>query len=195
MMRQQIKLAAVLAVVVLSLTGFSTSSHGHGGSGHSSGGGGGCSSNRSSNGYGSGTGNSSGYDDDDDYDYGSGSDSSSSSSGSTATATDEPTTDTTPVSSTDPTARVVTCARPADGSRKAVTYSEVELTPTSYGTAEVEINVSFLDSADNKISMGRLRVELDASDSLDPQRFKVQMTSPDKVDEVYRCEAEAVNVH
>ncbi|MGW1463450.1 hypothetical protein ACWCPT_03705 [Streptomyces sp. NPDC002308] len=191
MMRQQIKLAAVLAVVVLSLTGFSKSSHGHGHSGSSHGSGGGCSSSRSSNGgYNSSTSNND-YDDDDDYGSGSGSGSSSGYS----TPTDDPTTDYTPSAGSDPTVRVVKCAQPADGSRKAVTSSQVELTPTSYGTSKVAITVTFFDSAGNLLDTAHKKVELDATDGLDPKTFTVPMASPAKVDEVYRCDATAVLAH
>ncbi|WP_327176288.1 hypothetical protein OG599_13950 [Streptomyces sp. NBC_01335] len=188
MMRQQIKLAAVLAVVVLSLTGFSKSSHGHGHSGSSHSSGGGCSSSRSSNGYHSSTSDN----DDDDYD-GSGSGSGSSSGYSTPTA--DPTTDSTPSAGSAPTARVVTCAQPAAGSRKAVTSSRVELTPTSYGTSKVDITVTFFDSAGNLLDTAHKKVELDATDGLDPKTFTVPMASPAKVDEVYRCDATAVLAH
>ncbi|MEU1085248.1 hypothetical protein ACFYPN_11210 [Streptomyces sp. NPDC005576] len=183
MVRQQMKLAAVLAVVVLALTGFSTSSHGHGSS-HSSGDGGGCSNDRKSNGgYGSTTNN---YDDDDDYDYGSGSDSSS--------VTDEPTLDAASVPTPDPEVRVIKCAQPAEGSRKAVTSSQVELTPVTFGTAEVDITVTFSDSATNTLDTAHLRVELDSTDSLDPQKFTVPMAHPGKVDDVHHCDARAVFV-
>lgn len=189
MVRQQMKLAAVLAVVVLALTGFSTSSHGHGhGSSHSSGDGGGCSNDRKSNGgYGSTTTTTNDYDDDDDdYDYGSGSDSSS--------VTDEPTLDAAPVPTADPEVRVVKCAQPGKGSRKAVTSSQVELTPVTFGTAEVDITVTFSDSATNTLDTAHLRVELDSTDSLDPQKFTVPMAHPGKVDDVYDCDASAVVV-
>ncbi|MFF7360605.1 hypothetical protein [Streptomyces sp. NPDC008125] len=189
MMRQQMKLAAVLAVVVLSLTGFSKSSHGHGHSGSSHGSGGGCSSSRSSNGgYHSTTGNN---DDDDDDGSGSGSGSSSGYS----TPTDDPTTGYTPSVSSDPTARVVTCARPADGSRKAVTSSEIELTPTGRGNSKVAITVTFFDSAGNLLDTAHKKVALDAVDGLDPKTFTVPMASPAKVDEVYRCDVTAVLAH
>ncbi|MGW0860393.1 hypothetical protein [Streptomyces sp. NPDC002690] len=187
MVRQQMKLAAVLAVVVLALTGFSTSSHGHGhsGSSHGSDDGGGCSNSRKSNGYSSGS-----TTDDYDDDYGS----SSGSSSDSATATDEPTPDPTAVPTTDPGVRVLRCARPADGSQKAVTSSLVELSPANYGTAEVDITVTFADSASNTVDTAHLRVELDASESLDPQDFTVPMKNPGKVDEVYDCYASAVLV-
>ncbi|MFD6531920.1 hypothetical protein [Streptomyces sp. NPDC060184] len=190
MMRQQIKLAAVLAVVVLSLTGFSKSSHGHGHSGSSHGSGGGCSSSRSSNGgYHSSTGNND-YDDDDDG-SGSGSGSSGSNSGY-STPTNDPTTAYTASADSAPTVRVIKCAQPADGSRKAVTSSQVELTPTSYGAAKVAITVTFFDSAGNLLDTAHKKVELDATDGMAPKKFTVPMATPAKVDEVYRCSATAV---
>lgn len=72
---RSIKLTAVAALVILSLTGFSTSrGHGHGSS-HGSGGGGGCSSSSQDHDSSSSTSGGSGsryhdndYDDDDDYD-------------------------------------------------------------------------------------------------------------------------------
>ncbi|WP_327269272.1 hypothetical protein OG233_18335 [Streptomyces sp. NBC_01218] len=179
MVRQQVKLAAVLAVVVLALTGFSTSSHGHGGSSHHSGGGGGCSSSKKSNGDYDANNNT--YDDDDDDDYYSDS------------STADPTTDaTTEAATTDPTVRVVRCAEPAKGSRKAVTVSTVELTPTSSGTARVDLTVTFWDSAGNSVDTGTRQVTLDAGSPLDTQDFTVPMAHPATVDEVYRCTAEAV---
>ncbi|WEH41326.1 hypothetical protein [Streptomyces sp. AM 2-1-1] len=178
MVRQQVKMAAVLAVVVLALTGFSTSSHGHGGSSHHSGGGGGCSSSKKSNGDYDANNNT--YDDDDDDYY---SDSS----------TADPTTDaTTEAATTDPTVRVVRCAEPAKGSRKAVTVSTVELTPTGSGTARVDLTVTFWDSAGNSVDTGTRQVTLDADSPLDTQDFTVPMAHPATVDEVYRCTAEAV---
>ncbi|MFD6424644.1 hypothetical protein [Streptomyces sp. NPDC060198] len=189
MVRQQMKLAAVLAVVVLALTGFSTSSHGHGHSGSSHGsGGGGCSNSHKSNGYNSG----STTDDYDDDDYGSGSSSSSGSDSATDSVTEEPTPDPSAVPTTDPGVRVLTCAHPANGSQKAVASSQVELSPVDFGIAEVDITVTFSDSATNTLDTAHLRVELDASESLDPQKFTVPMKDPSKVDEVYDCNATAV---
>ncbi|MGW2276652.1 hypothetical protein [Streptomyces sp. NPDC001770] len=186
MMRQQIKLAAVLAVVVLSLTGFSKSSHGHGHSGSSHGSGGGCSSSRSSNG-----GYHSTSDNDDDYDY-DGSGSGSGSSSGHSTPTNDPTTGYTSSAGSDPAVRVVKCAQPAKGSRKAVTSSQVELTPTGYGTSKVRITVTFFDSAGNLLDTAHKKVELDATDGMESKTFTVPMASPAKVDEVYRCDATAV---
>ncbi|WP_328721192.1 hypothetical protein OHT52_17715 [Streptomyces sp. NBC_00247] len=192
MVRQQMKLAAVLAVVVLALTGFSTSSHGHGhsGSSHGSGSGGGCSNSHKSNGYNSG----STTDDYDDDDYGSGSSSGSTSDSTTDSFTDEPTPDPTAVPTTDPGVRVLKCAHPADGSKKAVASSQVELSPVDFGIAEVDITVTFSDSATNTLDTAHLRVELDASASRDPQKFTVPMTDPSKLAEVYDCNATAVLV-
>ncbi|MFH9265894.1 MULTISPECIES: hypothetical protein [unclassified Streptomyces] len=175
MMRRQTKLAAVLVVVVLALTGFSTSSSGgKGKSGKSSSSGGGCSSSKKSN---------NGYRDNDfDEDYGDDS-SSSGSSGSYATPT--------PTASDAPAVRVIRCAVPRKGKRKAVTASLVEVRSNYPGTQAYEIDVRFVDGLGNTVDTAEATTILDV-DEVDT--LTVRMESPGKVSRVKRCivTAEAV---
>ncbi|WP_433916611.1 hypothetical protein [Streptomyces sp. NBC_01744] len=178
MMRQHLKLSAVLVVVVLALTGFSTSSHGgksRGSRSHgSSSSGGGCSNSKKSN----GSYHHNDYDDDI-YD-----DSSSSSSGSStyetatpgATATDEP------------GATVIRCAQPRKGKRRAVTSSTVRVSSSELGTHMYKVDVTFLDARGNTVDTGRANVELTGVDSA---IVSVRMDSPSKVSRVKKCRAEA----
>ncbi|MFJ4705095.1 hypothetical protein ACIP6I_09580 [Streptomyces anulatus] len=171
MMRRQMKLAAVLVVVVLALTGFSTStSGGKGGkskSGSSSGGG--CSSSKKSN---------NGYRDndfDDDYDDDS---SSSGSSGSYGTPT--------PTASDAPAYRIVRCAQPRKGKRKAVTSSLIELWATEQpGSQAYEIDVRFVDGLGNTMDTAETTVNLDGGEV---RTFTLPMESPRKVSRVKECE-------
>lgn len=167
-MRRQMKLGAVLVVVVLALTGFSTSSSG--GKSGKSGSGGGCSSSKKSdNGY---------RDHDDDYDS-----SSSGSSGSYGTPT--------PTASDAPAVRVMRCAVPRKGKRKAVTSSLVELRAKEPGSQEYEIDVRFVDGLGNTVDTAETTTILDGGDV---RTLTVRMESPGKVSRVKRCEvtAEAV---
>ncbi|MFH9135336.1 hypothetical protein [Streptomyces sp. NPDC017524] len=175
MMRRQTKLAAVLVVVVLALTGFSTSSSGGKGKSGKSGssGGGGCSSSKKSN---------NGYRDndfDEDYDDSS----SSGSSGSYGTPT--------PTASDAPTVRVIRCAVPRKGKRKAVTSSLVEVRSNYPGTQAYEIDVRFVDGLGNTVDTAEATTILDV-DEVDT--LTVRMESPGKVSRVKRCvvTAEAV---
>ncbi|MFH8756486.1 hypothetical protein [Streptomyces atroolivaceus] len=169
MMRRQIRFAAVLVVVVLALTGFSTSSHG-GRSGKSSGGsgGGGCSSSKKSN---------NGYRD---YDH----DSSSSSSGGSTyeSATPEAT------ASEAPSLRVVRCAQPKKGKRKAQTSSSIEIRSTAMTTQVYEVDVTFVDAKGLTVDTGEAEVELGAGDST---IISVPMDSPRLVSRVKRCQVAA----
>ncbi|WP_408994248.1 hypothetical protein [Streptomyces sp. 1268] len=171
MMRRQMKLAAVLVVVVLALTGFSTSSSG-GKSGKSKSGsssGGGCSSSKkSNNGY-----RDTDYNDDDDYDYGDSS--SSSDSYSTPTPT---------VSEGAPSVRVIRCATPRKGKRKAVTSSLIEVQSNDRYTQDYEIDVRFVDARGNTVDTAEATTTLDSGDF---QRLTVRMESPGKVSRVQRC--------
>ncbi|WP_309062260.1 hypothetical protein [Streptomyces sp.] len=107
-----LKLTAVAALVVLTLTGFSTG-RGHGGSGDG-GGGGGCSSSGQNHDSSSGSGGGSSRDDDHDYDYDAGSSSSGGSgSGSGGSSSSSP---------RDATVELLSCA-----SKKAP-YATVEVT-------------------------------------------------------------------
>ncbi|WP_432004860.1 hypothetical protein [Streptomyces parvus] len=174
MMRRQMKLAAVLVVVVLALTGFSTSSSG-GKSGKSKSGsssGGGCSSSKKSN---------NGYRDtdyNDDYDDDS---SSSGSSGSYATPT--------PTASDAPAVRVIRCAAPRKGKRKAVTASLVELRAKEPGSQAYEIDVRFVDALGQTVDTAETTTNLDGGEV---RTLTVRMESPGKVSRVKRCEVTAV---
>ncbi|MEV4965850.1 hypothetical protein AB0886_29935 [Streptomyces sp. NPDC024062] len=169
MVRRQMRFAAVLVVVVLALTGFSTSSHGgksgKSGKSRSSGGsGGGCSSSKKSN---------NGYRDYDDDDY------DSSSGGSTyGSATPSAT------ASDAPGLRVVRCAQPKKGKRKANTSSSIEITSTAAGTHVYEIDVTFVDAKGLTVDTGETEVEVDGGDS---RTVAVRMDSPRSVSRVKRC--------
>ncbi|MGW6713171.1 hypothetical protein ACWF9X_09290 [Streptomyces globisporus] len=175
MMRRQTKLAAVLVVVVLALTGFSTSSSG-GKSGKSKGGsssGGGCSSSKkSNNGY-----RDTDYNDDDDYDYGDSSSSSGSYSTPTPTASDGA-----------PAVRVIRCATPRKGKRKAVTSSLIEVQSNDRYTQDYEIDVRFVDARGNTVDTAEATTTLDSGDF---STLTVRMESPGKVSRVKRCEVTA----
>lgn len=177
MVRQHMKLTAVLIAVVFALTGFSSSSHGHSRSGksksHSSGSGGGCSNSKKSN----GSYHNTDYDDDD---YGS---SGSSSSGSTyespaltSTASDAL------------RAYVFRCAQPRKGKRRAVTTSTVRLTANGTGTHTYDVDVAFLDAAGNTVDTGDATVEADGGDT---KTVTVRMDSPRKISRVRKCRVEA----
>ncbi|WP_282687393.1 MULTISPECIES: hypothetical protein [unclassified Streptomyces] len=171
MMRQQMKLAAVLVVVVLALTGFSTSSSG-GKSGKSKSGsssGGGCSSSKKSN---------NGYRD---TDYNDDYDDDSSSSGSYSTPT--------PTASDDVLAvRVIRCAAPRKGKRKAVTSSLLEVRSNYPGTQAYEIDVRFVDARGNTVDTAEATTILNVGEE---DTLTVRMESPGKVSRVKRCEVTA----
>ncbi|MET8327762.1 hypothetical protein [Streptomyces sp. NPDC005181] len=178
MMRQHVKLSAVLVVVVLALTGFSTSSHSgksRGSRSHgSSSSGGGCSNSKKSN----GSYHHNDYDDDD-YD-----DSSSSSSGDSTYETATP-----GATATDaPTVTVIRCAQPRKGKRRAVTSSTVRVSSSELGTHMYEVDVTFLDAFGNTVDTGGANVELTGIDSA---TVSVRMDSPSKVSRVKNCRAEA----
>ncbi|MET8497914.1 FxLYD domain-containing protein [Streptomyces microflavus] len=173
MMRRQMKLAAVLVVVVLALTGFTTSTSGGKGSKSkgSSSSGGGCSNSKKSN---------SGYRhtdyDDDDYD-----DNASGSSGSSYGTP-------TPTASDGPAVRVIRCAQPRKGKRKAVTASVVELRSKDTGSHTYEVDVTFYDARGNTVDTAETTTTLDAGDV---RSLTVRMESPRRVSEVKRCEVTA----
>ncbi|MEU2094769.1 hypothetical protein ACH475_19455 [Streptomyces globisporus] len=175
MMRRQMKLAAVLVVVVLALTGFSTSSSGgKGRSGKSSSSdGGGCSSSKkSNNGY-----RDTDYDDDDYGDSSSSSGSSGSSPTPTPTASDEAL-----------DIRVIRCAAPRKGKRKAVTSSLIEVQANDRYTQDYEIDVRFVDARGNTVDTAEATTTLDSGDFT---TLTVRMDSPGKVSRVDRCEVTA----
>lgn len=175
MMRRRMRFAAVLVVVVLALTGFSTSSSGGKGGGKSRSGkssgssGGGCSSSKKSN------------NDYDDNDY----DASSSSSGGTDYGTP------TPVSTASgaPEVRVIRCAQPRKGKRRATTSSVVELRSTASGTEKTyDIEVTFLDALGNTVDTGETTAELAYGDV---KSLTIRMDSPRKVSKVKKCRVTA----
>ncbi|MBK5997057.1 FxLYD domain-containing protein [Streptomyces microflavus] len=173
MMRRQMKLAAVLVVVVLALTGFTTSTSGGKGSkskGSSSSGGGCSNSKKSNSGY-----RHTDYDDDDDDDNASG---SSGSSYGTPT----------PTASDGPAVRVIRCAQPRKGKRKAVTASVVELRSKDAGSHTYEVDVTFYDARGNTVDTAETTTTLDAGDV---RNLTVRMESPRRVSEVKRCEVTA----
>ncbi|WP_031081696.1 hypothetical protein [Streptomyces sp. NRRL WC-3549] len=170
MMRRRIRFAAVLAVVVLALTGFQTAGHGgkSGGksrSGKSSGSsGGGCSNSKKSNG---------GYHDYSDNHYDDRS--SGSTSGSTAS---------TPTAAEAPEVRVVSCAQPKKGKRRAVTSSRVEIRSTASASHLYEVDVTFVDGKGLTVDTGEATVDLDAAET---KTVTVRMDSPRSVSRVKRC--------
>ncbi|RLV68716.1 hypothetical protein STAN_4240 [Streptomyces sp. CBMAI 2042] len=173
MMRRQMKLAAVLVVVVLALTGFSTSTSGGKGSkskGSSSGGG--CSNSKKSN---------SGYRhtdySDDDYDDSSSSGSSGSYSTPTPTASDEAL-----------DVRVIRCAAPRKGKRKAVTSSLLEVRSNYPGTQAYEIDVRFVDARGNTVDTAEATTILNVGEE---DTLTVRMDNPGQVSKVKRCEVTA----
>ncbi|MEU3652355.1 hypothetical protein AB0E67_05790 [Streptomyces sp. NPDC032161] len=176
MMRRHIRLSAVLLVVVLALTGFSTG-RGHSGksksrSGGSSSSGGGCSSSKKSNDdYGHSGYGSSGDNDD----YGS----SSSSSGGTAPS---------PSASDAADAYVFRCAQPRKGKRKAVTTATVRLTANAAGPHTYEVDVTFLDAMGNTVDTGEARVKAEGGDA---RTVSVRMDNPRRVSRVKKCRVEA----
>ncbi|MFE7136401.1 hypothetical protein ACFVAG_01480 [Streptomyces sp. NPDC057644] len=176
MMRRQMKLAAVLVVVVLALTGFTTTStsggKGKSGKSSSSGGGGCSSSKKSNNGY-----RDTDYNDDNDDDYYDDSSSSGSSSTPTPTASDEAL-----------DIRVIRCAAPRKGKRKAVTSSLIEVQSNDRYTQEYEIDVRFVDARGNTVDTAEATTTLDSGDF---STLTVRMDSPGKVSKVKRCEVTA----
>ncbi|HEX5566067.1 MAG TPA: hypothetical protein VFY14_03875 [Streptomyces sp.] len=144
-----LKLTAVSALVVLTLTGFSTGRH-RGGDG---GGGGGCSS--SSQNHDSSP-KSGGYrdhdDDDDDYDYGSGSSGSDGTGGEpTATATS---------TLTDATVELLSCAS------KSARHATVRVTNPNLSDGSFTVRVVFENRAGARITTARQQVDVPADDTV-----------------------------
>ncbi|MET8222353.1 hypothetical protein [Streptomyces sp. NPDC005301] len=175
-----LKFTAVLAMVVLALTGFSTG-RGHGGSRHSGGGGGGCSSssqNHDSSSSTSGGGSySSGsttsgsggdddyYDSDDDDDaYGSGSTGSSSTGGYNRRPTHRSTSGSGSKGPKDGTARLVSCAT------ERAPYATVEVTNPNSRKVTFRADVTFYDENDLPIPVtrgyGRVTVPANGKDTV-----------------------------
>ncbi|MFD9489248.1 hypothetical protein ACFWBX_35815 [Streptomyces sp. NPDC059991] len=162
------RFTAVLAGVVLALTGFSGQGHGHG---KSSGGGGGCSNSHKSNG-------GSGYRHDDDYDSTGGSGSSSGSGSYTPSPTPSP--------SATATGTVVTCVSPAKGKRPEVTSATVRVTgdPLASGSHRYRLEVAFLGAADETVDTGSAFVTLGAGAA---ESVKVPMALPSRIAKVKDC--------
>ncbi|MFJ5225337.1 hypothetical protein [Streptomyces sp. NPDC088400] len=184
MIRRRMKFAAVLIVVVMALTGFS-SSKGKGRSGSGSSGrsgssgsdsGGGCSSSDKSNG--SYSGSHSRYDDDDDDDYSSSGDSYTEDPAPTATSTGGV------------QAQIVTCVRKAKGKRKAVTYAtvRVEVPPGIGATDYYDVDVTFKDASGSVVDTGDTTVSLTDGET---KTLRVAMDSPRQVARVRKCVASA----
>lgn len=186
MLRRRLKFTAAVAVVMLGLTGFS-SSHGHGhgtkSSGHSSGGG--CSSSKTKN----GTYSDHDYDDDDDDDYGS----SGADTAADDTYDDTYTQSPTPAASaSEPVAETVSCARGAKGKKKAVTYSMVRVTAPDGafdGLDTYRVDVEFQGAAGVKVDTGSALVTLDGGES---RTTRVTMDHPGRVARVRDCYPTAV---
>ncbi|MFI1100934.1 hypothetical protein [Streptomyces melanogenes] len=161
------RFTAVLAGVVLALTGFS--GHGHGKS--SSGGGGGCSNSHKSNG-------GSGYRHDNDNYGSSGSGSGSRSGSSTPSPTPSP--------SATATGTVVTCVSPAKGKRPAVTSATVRVTgdPLASGSHRYRLEVAFLGAADETVDTGSAFVTLDTGAA---RSVEVPMALTSRLDRVREC--------
>lgn len=176
MIRRRLKFAAVLAVVVLALTGFSKGGKGgsHGGSsGGSDGGGGGCSSSEKDNGSYSG----SRYNDSDDDDYSSSDGSSDGSYG-----------ESTPTATPGAGAQVISCVRTGKGRQKAVTYATVRVEAEPGATGTYEVDVTFMDAAGGVADYGDVDVTLTGGEA---QTVRVPMNNPEDVSRVRDCEATA----
>ncbi|MBD9735903.1 hypothetical protein IGX29_29705, partial [Streptomyces sp. H28] len=146
-----LKLTAVSALVVLTLTGFSTGRH-RGGDG---GGGGGCSSSSQNHDSSPKSGGYRDHDDDDDdydYDYGSGSSGSDSTGGDpTATATS---------TLTDATVELLSCAS------KSARHATVRVTNPNLSDGSFTVRVVFENRAGARITTARQQVDVPADDTV-----------------------------
>ncbi|MFD5748260.1 hypothetical protein [Streptomyces sp. NPDC127033] len=181
-MRRRLKFAAVLVVVVLALTGFSSSKAGKRGSGSkgksgssSSSSGGGCSNSKKSNGssgYNSGS-QQHAYDNDDDDD------------GSSGGTYDDPTPTPAVTGTADGVeARIVTCVRQAKGKRKAVTYATVRVETTMGAADRYDIDVTFTDATGRVVDSGETEIDLEGGETT---TVKVAMDSPRQLSRVRKC--------
>jgi hypothetical protein len=185
-MRGHLKLAAVLIVVVMALTGFSPAKSG-GGKGRSgkssSGGGGGCSSSKKSNG-------SSSYRDHDDDDA-----DDSSGSGSGDSYSSEPTTE-----EANAFATVVDCVNSAGGYKKRKKRSKTSLSKDAVAKVEIEsraptaqtfvIYMNFLSSSGGTVvDTGYATVDLKFGE---PRTVEVAMDAPSKASKVGKCEIDRI---
>ncbi|WP_052864702.1 hypothetical protein [Streptomyces niger] len=171
MARRHLRLTAVVAVVLLSLTGFRP--HGHGSHGSDSGGGG-CSAHSSSSGY---HGSSSHhYDDDDDDDYaGSGS------------------ADSSPSATASPQGTVVECVSEHPKAKRP--GAKVRLTDDGLYD-DVTITVEFRGADGAVVDTGERTVDpvLDNEDDVagDPV-FRIPMAHPDRAGKVTDCEVRSIS--
>ncbi|WP_327691233.1 hypothetical protein OG870_20380 [Streptomyces sp. NBC_00461] len=171
-----LKYTAVLAFVVLSLTGFTGRSHGHHGIGkshgigNSHGGGGGCSSSAQDHDSSSSSSHRY-YDDDDDYSS-SGSSGSSGGSGGTSSTT---------ASLQDATVKLVRCAS------ATAPYATVEVTNPNAVAATFSVSVTFKDKRDEYLVTGFADVEVPANDTA---TAKVQVGSASLVASVDHCDVD-----
>ncbi|WP_051872100.1 hypothetical protein [Streptomyces sclerotialus] len=170
MTRRHLRLTAVVAVVLLSLTGFRP----HGGSRGGDGGGGGCSAHSSSSGS---HGSSNHYDDDDDYDdddYGSGGPDSS------------------PSATAKTRGRVVECV--PEHPKAARPGAKVRLTDDGLYD-EVTITVEFRGADGSVVDTGERKVDPildDEDDAAGDPLFSVPMAHPDRAGKVTRCAVRSV---
>ncbi|MGI5469353.1 hypothetical protein [Streptomyces sp. CA-132043] len=171
MARRHLRLTAVVAVVLVTLTGFRP--HGHGSHGSGDGGGGGCSAHSSSSGS---HGSSHHYDDDDDDDDYSGSGGSDSSPSDAAT----------------PLGTVVECVSEHPKAKRP--GAKVRLTGNDL-YADVTITVEFRGADGSVVDTGERTVDpaLDNEDDMagDPV-FRIPMAHPDRAGKVTRCEVRSV---
>lgn len=184
MLRRRLKFTAAVAVVMLGLTGFSSShGHGHGSKSGSHSGGGGCSSSKTKN----GTYSDHDYDDDDDY--------GSSGADTAADDTYDDTYTQSPApsaSSSEPVAETVSCAHGAKGKKKAVTHSTVRVTAPDGafdGLDTYRVDVAFQDASGTKVDTGSALVTLDGGES---RTTRVTMDHPGRVARVRDCYPTAV---
>ncbi|MET8246144.1 hypothetical protein ABZV31_17995 [Streptomyces sp. NPDC005202] len=180
---RRLRFTAVLAIVVLTLTGFSRGHHGHSRHGGGGGGGGGCSSSRQDHDSSSSTSGGSydsGSSDDDSYDdpYSSG-----------GTYNRRPTYRSTPTASSgtgegkgleDGTARLVSCAT------KKKPYATVEVRNPNDRKATFSVTVYFMDEATVAVDDGSEEVSVPAKG-----RKTVKVTFDETyIDELDHCEVE-----
>ncbi|MBK3385966.1 hypothetical protein AB0909_29135 [Streptomyces albidoflavus] len=177
-MRRHLRFSAVLIVVVLALTGFSTgSSSGKSGSKSksrsSSSSGGGCSSSKKDNDTSRGSGYRGGYRDTHQDDT------SSSTGGSSSTTTDQV------------TVTVVDCAGPGR-TKRAKADSTAALRVTSNATADdlsVRLALHFENAAGSTLDSPTTELRLAPGES---RTVTVRMTNPRKADQVRDCEVDRV---
>ncbi|MEU1037257.1 hypothetical protein ACFYP4_26390 [Streptomyces sp. NPDC005551] len=195
---RSLKFAAVLVMVVLALTGFS-SGRGRGGGSHSGGGGGGCSSSSQNHdssssstsgggSYSSGSTSSGSTSSSDDYDdddtYGSSSTSGGSTSGGYHRRPNHRSTSSSGSGSKsleDAKARLVSCAT------KKTPYATVEVSNPNARKGTFTVAVEFLDENDISVTSGYERVTIPASGK---ETVRVKVGGSGLVDSVDHCEVD-----